>query len=104
MFCYSLCLHRAMEVLDLLFNFRFNTRLEQFVHIFKQTHQQATRVGGEMPEVGQLLYETFDIEEKPAVCKAALRSLEDMFHKTDYLRGNFDLVAILMVNLLFSEN
>lgn len=86
-----------MEVLDLLFNFRFNTRLEQFVNIFKQVHQQATRAGGEMPEIGQLLYETFDIEEKPGVCRTAMRRLEEMFHNTDYLRGNFDLVAILLV-------
>jgi len=46
---------------------------------------------------GHLLYETFEIEEKPHVCKVATRKLEEMFHKTDYLRGNFDLVAILMV-------
>lgn len=88
---------RAMEVLDLLFNFRFNTRLEQFVHIFKRTHQQSTNANSDMPEIGHLLYETFDIEDKPGVCKAALRRLEEMFYKTDYLRGNFDLIAILLV-------
>jgi len=38
-------LSRAMEVLDLFFNFRFNTRLEQFVYEFKKTQQQANRSG-----------------------------------------------------------
>lgn len=42
-----------MEVLDLLFNFRFNTRLEQFVYEFKKTHQQATTSSIDMPEIGE---------------------------------------------------
>lgn len=50
--------------------------------------------------LGHLLYETFDIEEKPGVCRSALRKLEEMFYKTDHLRTSVDLVAILMVGRL----
>jgi len=45
-------LFRAMEVLDLLFNFRFNTRLEQFVYEFKNIHHQAMQATSDMPEIG----------------------------------------------------
>jgi len=41
-----------MEVLDLLFNFRFNTRLEQFVYEFKNIHHQAMQATSDMPEIG----------------------------------------------------
>jgi len=53
-----------------------------------------------MPELGHLLYENFEMEQKPDVCKHALRRLEEIFYKSDYFRGNCDLVAVLMVSLV----
>ena len=53
----NIYISRAMEVLDLLFNFRFNTRLEQFVFEFKNTHEQANSPTAEMPEIGEFIAE-----------------------------------------------
>ena len=48
---YKQC-YRAMLVLDLLFNSRFNTRLEQFVLEFKCTRQEANNHTTKMPLLG----------------------------------------------------
>lgn len=60
-----------MEVLDLLFNFRFNTRLEQFVFEFKRTHHKATMPNGEMPEIGTVTSLTYDMHGSGTSTKIA---------------------------------
>ena len=49
-------LRRAMEVLDLFFNFRFNTRLERFIEEFKRVYHQSSQAMNPLdPSVGVTL-------------------------------------------------
>ncbi|CAH1800283.1 unnamed protein product [Owenia fusiformis] len=90
--------HQAMEVLDLFFNFRFNTRLERFVSEFKSIHQMSTSPytkSSHGSELGSLLYETFQLEESSSVNSCAMRVLNEMFTESSYFKG-FALVDILL--------
>ena len=57
-----------MEVLDLFFNFRFNTRLERFIDEFKKTHLKSSSIMNPLDRVSShsltaLLHDDYDIYE-----------------------------------------
>ncbi|XP_064638655.1 inositol 1,4,5-trisphosphate receptor type 3-like isoform X2 [Lineus longissimus] len=86
--------HQAMEVLDLFFNFRFNTRLERFVSEFKMVHQQSMTAGAS-PDLGPFLSENYDIYDSESVNKVAKKKLKEMFQESSYFKG-YDIVSILL--------
>ncbi|OWF52185.1 Inositol 1,4,5-trisphosphate receptor type 3 [Mizuhopecten yessoensis] len=90
---------QALQVLNLFFNFVFNLRLEKFMHLFKNTHTQANSTSIPAPELGALLYETFDLSKNLGphllrVSKHAMKKLNEIFDETAFLKG-YDLVDVL---------
>nr|KAG5691426.1 hypothetical protein BaRGS_016342 [Batillaria attramentaria] len=82
---------QALEVLNLFFNFMFNTRMEKFMLMFKDTH---THTSVPPPELGPLLSENVDIEGNQSICETSLRRLQDIFHETELFK-NYDITVIL---------
>ncbi|XP_033761182.1 inositol 1,4,5-trisphosphate receptor type 3-like isoform X6 [Pecten maximus] len=95
---------QALGVLNLFFNFIFNLRLEKFMNLFKDTHTQANQTSVPAPELGALLYETFDLSKnlgtkvstkvRNPVSKHAMKKLNEIFDETAFLKG-YDLVNVL---------
>ncbi|XP_048744986.2 inositol 1,4,5-trisphosphate receptor type 2-like isoform X4 [Ostrea edulis] len=85
---------QALEALNLFFNYIFNLRLEKFMNMFKVTHTHANSPQMPPPELGPLLYETFDLSTHQGVSKSALKKLAEIFEFTNYLKA-YDLVAVL---------
>ncbi|XP_062567417.1 inositol 1,4,5-trisphosphate receptor type 3-like isoform X1 [Saccostrea cucullata] len=85
---------QALEALNLFYNYIFNLRLEKFMNMFKVTHTQSNTPQMPPPELGPLLYETFDLSTHQGVSKSALRKLKEIFDQTNYLKS-YDLVDVL---------
>ncbi|KAK7486477.1 hypothetical protein BaRGS_00022278, partial [Batillaria attramentaria] len=85
---------QALEVLNLFFNFIFNLRMEKFMHMFKDTHTQASVPNLPPPELGPLLSENFDIEGNQSICRTSLRRLQDIFNETAFFK-DYNITDIL---------
>ncbi|KAI0227416.1 hypothetical protein LSAT2_022125, partial [Lamellibrachia satsuma] len=91
---------RAMEVLDLLLTFQFNTRLESFIAKFKtaETTRQAKSIKQQSTLV-TLLDEDFSpfnpAKKAMRVLKKALKELNVMFDQTAYFSSE-QITSILM--------
>ncbi|KAK6195687.1 hypothetical protein SNE40_001061 [Patella caerulea] len=86
---------QALDVLNLFFNFIFNLRMEKLMVLFKNTHDQASKPNMSPPELGLLLFETFDIENNYSVSKSASRVLNNIFDETEFFR-NYEVTQILL--------
>ncbi|ELU06744.1 hypothetical protein CAPTEDRAFT_198254 [Capitella teleta] len=87
--------HQAMEVLDLFFNFSFNEQLEQFVKNFKTTYSKAHHVVGGNPELGALLYESYDIYKNSSTNNVAMKLLRELIQSNDFFQA-YPLKDVLM--------
>ncbi|XP_070537450.1 LOW QUALITY PROTEIN: inositol 1,4,5-trisphosphate-gated calcium channel ITPR3-like [Ptychodera flava] len=94
--------YMAMEVVDLFFNFCFNTRIENFIASFKKLYSESHSIETRKSilfsgsELEVLLREDFEPHnEHKSQAKKAISILNEMFKDTSYFKGN-DLTDILM--------
>ncbi|XP_077987360.1 inositol 1,4,5-trisphosphate-gated calcium channel ITPR1-like [Glandiceps talaboti] len=88
--------HMAMDVVDLFFNFRFNTRLEKFIADFKKLYNNTHSMFGGAHDLQSLLREDFDaFGDNKGHARRAVSNLHEMFKETAYFRSE-ELTEILM--------
>ncbi|CAH1798283.1 unnamed protein product [Owenia fusiformis] len=89
--------YQAMQVLDLLMTYQFNTRLESFIAKFKVAERSAGTK--KQHKLCPLLYETYDsldtTKKSTKEQKKAYAALNDMFEATSYF-DNEHLIAVLL--------
>ncbi|ESO83880.1 hypothetical protein LOTGIDRAFT_236387 [Lottia gigantea] len=85
---------QALEVMDLFFNFIFNLRMERLMLSFKTTNDQASKPNM-TPELGVLLFETFELETHSGGAKSACKVLQNIFEETEFFK-NYEITEILL--------
>ncbi|EDV25315.1 uncharacterized protein TRIADDRAFT_55241 [Trichoplax adhaerens] len=69
--------YQAMEAVDLLFNFRFNKRLELFINEFKHIYETSD-------DLYFITNENFSLEGNRSLCKKARERLNEIFEAAQY--------------------
>ena len=90
---------RAMEILDLVLNIRFNNRMSLFIFLFKQTHAAMKGVkGGKNKELIPLMSPEFDIQSDSATASKGRQALRNLIADTALLKdGGANMREILLV-------